>query len=395
MNILKVGAKEILDSRGEKTIEVFIETNVGKFSASAPNGKSKGKHEASSYKKDLCSDIKTLSELSEYFSEEKLEKFNDLQRVEEIAQGNIGANSLIALEYACLKAIAHEKKKQVWQLINPKAKKLPKLVGNCIGGGKHSQADKKPDFQEFLLIPNSDSVLESYNINRDAKTNALVILKNLDEKFSGKKNDENALITSFDDKKVLEVLKELKEDAWDEKKVVLNKGIDVASSSFYKRNNYYYENPRLKRNSEEQLDYLTNLVKNFNLFYIEDAFNEEDFESFSKLLKKFPDKLIVGDDLTVTNYKRLEKAIKMKTINGIIIKPNQCGSLIEVAKVCELAKKNNVKIILSHRSGETKETILADLAFGFQADFFKCGIEGDVREGKIKRLMEIEKGLQD
>ena len=117
------------------------------------------------------------------------------------------------------------------------------------------------------------------------------------------------------------------------------------------------------------------------------------FSSFSKLLKKFPDRLIVGDDLIVTNSKRLKKAIEEKSVSAIIVKPNQCGSLLEVARVCELAKKNNIKIVFSHRSGETEENILADLAFGFQADFFKCGIDGKGREAKLKRLIEIEKSL--
>ncbi|MBA7555058.1 Enolase [subsurface metagenome] len=102
----------------------------------------------------------------------------------------------------------------------------------------------------------------------------------------------------------------------------------------------------------------------------------------------------MGDDLTVTNLKRLKKAIQMKSINAIIVKPNQNGSLLEVKQVCELAKKNNIKIIFSHRSGETDEEILADLAFGFGADFFKCGITGRVREEKIKRLIEIEESFK-
>ena len=140
--------------------------------------------------------------------------------------------------------------------------------------------------------------------------------------------------------------------------------------------------------------YLKNLIKNYNLFYIEDPFDEEDFESFSKLLKFFPNSLIVGDDLTVTNYKRLEKAIEMKSINALIIKPNQNGSLIDLANVVELAKKKGIKTIFSHRSGETNESILADLAFGFEADFIKCGVTGLEREIKIKRLIEIEKRLK-
>jgi enolase len=135
------------------------------------------------------------------------------------------------------------------------------------------------------------------------------------------------------------------------------------------------------------------LIKNFDLYYIEDPFNESDFENFAKLLKRFSDRLVVGDDLTTTNPKRFEKAIKMKSINAIIIKPNQIGSLIKMKEVCEMAKKNNIKTVFSHRSGETEETILADLAFGFGADFFKCGITGKEREAKIKRLVEIEKSL--
>ncbi|MEJ2267930.1 MAG: enolase, partial [Nanoarchaeota archaeon] len=209
-------------------------------------------------------------------------------------------------------------------------------------------------------------------------------LEKNDENFEKKENDENAWMTSLNEKEVLEVLKNAK----------LPMGLDVAASSFYSRRKYNYKNPLLKRDKIEQLNYLSNLIKHFDLFYIEDAFEEEDFESFAKLLKKFPKSLIVGDDLTVTNLKRLKKAIKMKSINAIIVKPNQVGSLIEVKDVCELARENGIKLIFSHRSGETEETILADLAFGFGADFFKCGIEGDVREEKIKRLIEIEKSLK-
>ncbi len=393
MKIRGISAKSILNSREEKTICVSIKTNVGEFSAPSPSGKSKGKYEAKPYNKKIEDDIKKIKQLGEYFSEEILEKFDDLKRVEYIADRQIGANTLFALESCVLKAIAKEQKKEIWELINPDSKKFPRLVGNCIGGGKHSSVEKKPDFQEFLLIPDTDSVLQAYNGNKNAKVDAEIILKNVDKKFENKKNDENAWMTSFDDKRVLEILKDVKDNSWDSKKLYLSLGIDVASSGFYKRKKYLYKNPMLKRNKEEQFGYLSNLIKNFNLFYIEDPFDEEDFESHAKLLKKFPKSLIVGDDLTVTNPKRLKKAIEMKSINAIIVKPNQIGSLIKVKEVCEIAKKNDIKLVFSHRSGETDETILADLAFGFGADFFKCGIEGDVREGKIKRLIEIEKNL--
>jgi enolase len=356
MKIRGVSAKAILDSRKEKTVLVSIKTDVGEFSASSPSGKSTGKYEAKSYHTSLEGDIKAIKQLSDYFSEEIIEKFEDLRRIEDIVDRQIGANTLFAFESAILKAIAKEKKKEIWELISPNAKTFPLLVGNCIGGGKHSTLLRKPDFQEFLLVPETKNVKEAFEINKKIKIEVKEILARGDSKFKGEKNDEDAWAVSLNEKEVLDVLK----------KTRLKLGVDVASSSFYKRKNYNYKNPVFKRNKEEQLEYMSNLIKNFNLYYIEDPFDENDFEGFAKLLERFSYVLIVGDDLTTTNPERLKKAIKMKSINAII----------------------------SHRSGETEETILADLAFGFQTDFFKCGITGKEREAKIRRLIEIEKSLK-
>lgn len=376
-------AKSIFDSRREKTIFVSINTNVGKFFASAPNGKSRGKHEAKPYKKSLDKDIETLKKFKDYFSDEIIENFYDLRRIEDIVEGHVGANTLFALESAILKALAKKQRKSVWQLINPKAKKFPRIVGNCVGGGKHSDG-KKPDFQEFLLIPRTNSVKDAFETSKKAKKDAAYLLKERDNKFENKKNDEDAWKTSLNEKEVLDILKQSK----------IPLGLDVAASSFYKRKKYHYQNPMLQRTGEEQRQYLSNLIRNFNLSYIEDPFGEEDFESFAKILRKFPNALIVGDDLTTTSLKRLKKAIEMKSINALIVKPNQNGSLLDVKNICELAKKKNIKIVFSHRSGETEEAILADLAFGFQADFFKSGITGKERECKIKRLIEIQRRLK-
>jgi enolase len=382
--IKEVSAKSILDSRRENTILVSIKTNAGDFSASSASGKSTGKYEAKPYKKNIKEDIKKIKQLSEYFSEELIENFDDLKKIEDIADRHIGANTLVALESAILKAVAKEQKKEIWELINSNARKFPRLAGNCIGGGKHSSTEKKPDFQEFLLIPETKNVGKAFDINKKRKEEVKKILSDEDRKFDGKKNDEDAWVTSLNEKEVLEILKKLK----------LPVGIDIAASGFYKRGHYNYGNPLLKRDGKEQLEYISNLIKNLDIFYVEDPFEENDFESFAKLLERFPDRLIVGDDLTTTNPERLKKAIKMKSVNAIIVKPNQIGSLTDVKEVCELAKKNNIKIVFSHRSGETEETILADLAFGFQADFFKCGITGKEREAKLKRLIEIERRIR-
>ncbi len=383
-----VEAKAVLDSRGEKTISVTIKTEIGDFTSSAPNGKSTGKHEVKSYKKDINTAIKKMKDFSEYFSEEIIEKFDDLKRVEDILEGHVGANTLFAFESSVLKALASEQQKEIWEIIDPSTrdrKKFPRLVGNCVGGGKHSSGvEKKPDFQEFELIPDKKTVKENHDANIKAKELVGNMLMEKDKEFTGLKNDENAWVTSLNEKEVLDILNQTKIPA----------GLDIAASSIYKRRKYHYENPMLKRDKEEQVGYVSNLIKNYNLFYIEDPFGEEEYESFAQLLAKHPNSLIVGDDLTVTSSKRLQKAIEMKSINAIIVKPNQCGSLLEVKRVCDLAKANNIKTVFSHRSGETDEKILADLAFGFGADFFKSGTEGDVREKKILRLIEIEDSLK-
>ena len=385
MIIKSVTGKEIADSRNEKTISVSIKTNVGNFSASSPTGKSTGKYEKKPYKKSIKEDIKSLKDFSDYFSKDIIDKFDDIRRVEDIVDRHIGANTLFAFESCVLRALAHEQKKQVWQLINPKAKKSPRLVGNCIGGGKHTQTSgKKPDFQEFLLISKQKSVNKSWETNKKLKNNIKTFLKNEDEKFQNRKNDEDAWITSLDDKRVLDVLGKLKGKNF-------NTGIDVASSGFFKRKKYHYLSPKLDRTEKEHFTYISNLIKNFGIFYIEDPFHEEDFGSFAELLKEFPKSLIVGDDLVVTNINRLKKAVQGKSVNAIIVKPNQTGSLLEVKEVCKIAHKNGIKTVFSHRSGETEDDILADLAFGFRADFLKCGITGKVREEKIKRLIKIEK----
>lgn len=382
--IKSVDAKSVSDSRKEKTIYVSVKTNAGVFGASSPNGKSKGKYEAKSYIKSLDEDIKMLKKFSAYFSSEKIEKFEDLRRIEDIVDRQIGANTLFALESAILKAVAKEQKKEIWEIINPHAKKFPRLVGNCIGGGKHSKSNKKPDFQEFLIVPDLRNVKENWEKSKKVKEEIKYYLKEKDNKFTGEKNDEDAWNTSLNEREVFDILE----------KREIPFGTDVAASSFFKRKKYLYENPLLKREKNEQFEYISHLIRNFELFYVEDPFEEEDFEDFARLLMKFPSSLVVGDDLTVTNYKRFEKAIKMKSINAIIVKPNQCGSLLEVKRVCEMADKHGIKKVFSHRSGETNETILADLAFGFGADFFKCGITGKEREAKIKRLIQIEKGLK-
>ncbi|MFA5992098.1 MAG: enolase C-terminal domain-like protein [Candidatus Pacearchaeota archaeon] len=387
IQIRGISAKSILDTRKEKTIEVTIDTTSGKFIASAPNGKSRGKYETPSYKKSLNDDIQTLNKLK--LKSISLSKFDDLTKIEKILKNKIGANSVIALEYAALKALAKNKNCEVWQLINPRAKNLPMSVGNSIEGGRHTN-NIGPSFQEFHFIPHATSFQEAVLINKTARQDCLQILKNLDKKFKKQLSDENAWVTTLDEEKVMNLLLDVKDNMVDEFVTKVHCGIDLAASEFFNGKKYFYKNMKKSLNKEQQILFICEIADKF--FYIEDPLEENDFQGFADIVKN-SQSLIVGDDLTVTNLQRIKKAVKMNAIRGVIIKPNQCGSLIEVKQIVDFCKKNKIRTIFSHRSGETKENTLADLAFGFQADFIKTGVEGVGRDEKLDRLIEIEKSL--
>jgi enolase len=179
------------------------------------------------------------------------------------------------------------------------------------------------------------------------------------------------------------------------KGIEINIGLDIASDSFFNRK-YFYKNPNMVFNKKGQLEYIKNLIKKYDIFYIEDPLEENDFEGFSYLLKETEDKcLIVGDDLIATNPERLKKAIKKNSINAVIIKPNQIGSLIKMKETIAIAKKYNIKTIISHRSGETKDSTIADFAVGFGIDYIKTGIYGKFRESKLKKIIKIERDLKN
>jgi len=168
----------------------------------------------------------------------------------------------------------------------------------------------------------------------------------------------------------------------------------MAASTFFDGKEYIYKNLPQRLNPEKQLSYVSNLIKAHNLFYVEDPFHEDDFEGFAKLIRKMKSNcLIVGDDLTATNLERLKKAVEMKSINAVIIKPNQNGSLLRTKEVIDFAKANNIIPIISHRSGETSDSMIADLAVAWEIPFIKTGILGKERMAKLNRLMHIEREM--
>lgn len=363
MRIKEVKVGTVKDSRNQDSIWI----SINGYETSAPSGKSKGKHEKPAYKNGIFGDFKKLNILQK-LSEYDFKDIKDLREVERLLKNKIGANTLFVLEASILKAIAKEKKKELWQLFG--GRKMPKLLSNTVGGGAHSSG-KKPDFQEFLFIGNKKTNTKAYR-----ETGKILKAKD--------KNDENAWQTTSSNEEILKTFSYSK----------LKYGIDIAASQFYLDGKYYYKNPVSIKTRQAQIDYIIDIIRDYKLKYVEDPLYEEDFSGFKEILKKTKGKcLIVGDDLTTTNYKRVKKAIDMKAINGLIVKPNQIGSLLEVKKIIDLCKNHKIKIIVSHRSGETMDDTIADLAVGFSADYIKIPVSGKERLVKIDRLEKIRKAL--
>lgn len=384
MIIKDVKARIIEDSRGEKTIAVSINRCE---EASSPNGKSTGEYETKQYYKDLnfCVDF-----LNKWNEDVEINKFDDLKIIEKIIckelklkkANDFGANSLYAFESAILKALAYTNRKELFEIVgNPR--KIPFPVGNAIGGGLHSSSvSRHPNFQEFLIIPRGKSISKNVKAMN-------YLYKLAKKKLKIKKvNDEGALLVQFSDTDVLDILKRFKDKVEKKFKFKIDLGLDCASSSLFKNGKYHYNEQKL--DPKWQLNFISSLIEDYSLFYIEDPFEQRDFSNFSKLSKNSK-AMIVGDDLTATQYNRTVGAIRTRSISGMIIKPNQNGSLIELKRIFDLCKKNGIKTVLSHRSGETMDDALSDYAVGFGADYIKCGIATGWREAKLKRLIEIEK----
>ena len=422
MFVKSVMPRFVKNSRGEKSIEIELKTYEGKFKCSAPSGKSMGKSEVACWNKRgidysmrllrvFCKGLTGKNFIIKKVDD--LKGLNEMMRKFENTYEEFGGNAWYAMEGVFLKATARNCGKELWEFINDdvndgRKPKMPMPVGNCMGGGLHSKLvkGKRPDFQEFLLIGDEKTYGKAItkNIRAYMYAKRLLAQKSLGGlgvwglgglgRFRGWKklrNDEGAWRTSLSNEEVLEILKKVA------KKYDLRIGLDVASSSFYRNGYYTYKNKSLIRDKADQADYILKLIRKFEIFYVEDGMDEDDFSGFKSLMNGICEmgkkSLIVGDDLTTTNLDRVQRAVRGKAINAMIIKPNQIGSILEVKKVVEYCKKNNIVMIFSHRSGETMDDILADYCVGFGGDFLKAGIYGRERLIKHRRVMMIEKSL--
>lgn len=392
--ITRILAEKINDSRGNPTLKVTVFAGSASASFSVPSGASTGAHEA-----HVIDNDQAIINVNEIISKALVGK--DVVNQKEIDRiileldgtsnkDNLGGNAMIGVSIAVAKAAAKFSGMEVFEYLRTLAemrpsRKYPYLFMNLMEGGKH--AKNKLAFQEYMVVPNTEDVTEALqagididNLLREAiKTNL-----GTDSVISG---DEGGFDPKTDDiRKPLELLMKVIKDNDLQNKVRL--ALDVAASSFYHDGVYTIGGKNISK--DELLDLYKSLIAEFNLFSIEDPFDEEDFESFGKLRENENSLKVVGDDLTVTNKILLQKAIDDKSINAMIIKPNQIGTLTETLETMRLARENDIELIVSHRSGETEDDFIADLAYAFGCFGLKSGAPvKSERMVKYNRLIKI------
>ncbi len=392
MKISQINLETIPDSRGEETIEVVMVSGDLKVTSSVPAGKSKGKLEVFSVASAIA-----LSKLEGIKSEilnsdfsQVFEFDNFLKKIDGTPDKlNLGGNLILVLSICFTKLLAKSNNLQTYQLVGEMLEKTPQrfpyLYFNLIGGGLHAQ-DSLP-LQEYILVTKFASPSKGLEYAKLMVEKLREdILNNFGEIRTG---DEGTFsVKSADPALGLEILNR----NLDDQNVSL--ALDAAASTFY--NNGEYKIGEKAFNTMQLLDLYQDLSVKFPLLSIEDPFSEDDQQGFVKICQTFKDKVwIIGDDLTVTNKTLIQKAIAEKQVTAVIIKPNQIGSVSETLEAIKLAQENSLKIIVSHRSGETNDDFIADLAFGAQADGLKSGAPTQPqRLVKYNRLIEIEREVR-
>lgn len=398
-----VMARKLFNSRGRETIEVDIITTDGFGRAAAPAGASTGKAEVVSYPEGgVDAAIAKLEELIApeligMDAEEQKEIDALLHEIDEAENfSNIGGNTAFAISVANAEAAATSFDLPLFQYLAGYAgNELPYPLGNVLGGGKHALG-KTTDFQEYLVIP-----YKARCFTEAAKANIMVhdkigaALRKADSNFTGGRGDEGAWAPNIENEEALKIVSKACKEVSAELEIECRPCLDVAASSFYdpKKDVYVYSIGGKKRDVGEQLEFMLHLIKEYNLAYVEDPFDEDDYDSFAELTKKSKDCLICGDDLFVTNSARLAKGIKMGAGNSLIIKTNQIGTLTDAWGTTKMAKRAGYVPVMSHRSGETTDTHLAHLAVGLSCPVIKCGVLHGERVAKINELIRIEETL--
>ncbi len=402
MRIASIWAREILDSRGNPTVEVEVIANGIMGSAAAPSGASTGKHEAVELRdggqdylgKGVQKAVDNVNSIiapaiigMDLTEPDKIDlKMRELDNTRD--KSRLGANAMVATSMAVYRVAAAADGKNLYEYLGGKT--MPRAMFNILNGGKH--AGGKLSIQEFMIIPEAETFAERL---RMASEIYHILGRSLAKRYGPSARnvgDEGGYAPQIEGAHdALEAVSSAMEEAGYPRSCLL--AIDAAASSFYKDGKYAVDGKMM--GDAELLDFYADLASTYRLVSIEDPFHEEDFVSFAALKKKLQPKVqIVGDDLLVTNVSRIRKAVEHDSVSALLLKVNQIGTVSEALEAVDFCRKNNLNVVVSHRSGETEDCFIADLAVGINAGQIKSGAPArGERTAKYNQLLRIEERL--
>ena len=404
MKIKDIIGREILDSRGNPTVEVDVVLENGFVGrAAVPSGASTGVREALEMRDgdnryngkgvlNAVNNVNTILRDNLIGMNVENQKELDYKMIEldgTETKSKLGANAILGVSMACLKASAKLNNKELYEYVGD-GTTLPSPMMNILNGGAH--ADNNLDFQEFMIIPVRDTIKERIRVGAEVFHSLKKVLNELGY-FTGVGDEGGFAPNLGSNKEGFDLIIEAIKKAGYEPGIDVNLAIDVAASEFY--NDGYYLVDGNKLTTEELINFYEELVDTYPIISIEDPVDENDWEGFKSITERLGSRIqLVGDDLFVTNKKCLEKGISMNAGNAILLKVNQIGTITETLETIELAKKHGYKTIISHRSGETEDTTIADLAVGLDLGQIKTGsLSRTDRVAKYNQLIRIEERI--
>lgn len=414
MKIKKIWGLEILNSRGFPTVQcnLLLDNNI-LVKSSVPSGASVGKLEALELRDGDPNRylgkgvLKATKNINEKIAPTIINKEVDFKQIDKILldldgtenKSNLGANAILAVSIAVIRAQAIIRNKELYQLIADEFDNtnliLPKVMFNILNGGVH--ADNNIPFQEFMIMPQADNFSKNLEMSVVIYNNLRKILKN-EGYFTGV-GDEGGFAPNISGGNSVKLSLDYLKYAVEANNLVPGKDVffclDVAASQFYNENDKLYEIGNKKLNDSDLIKYYSLLISDYSIFSIEDGLDEQDWIGWKNLTEQLSSRVqLVGDDIFVTNPNLIKKGINEHVANAVLIKPNQIGTVTETFDAIKLAKDNNYKCVISHRSGETCDTFISDLAVGSGVEQMKSGAacRGE-RIVKYNRLLEIEYNL--
>jgi enolase len=397
--ITSVKGRLLYNSRGSKTIEIdVVSDNSHLGRVCAPSGASVGKHEAQSFpdNKPEKSLVVLNADLKKFIGLDPSDLKSIHNTIREIdatsTYSKIGGAVAFALTIASMDSASKALGVPLFKLISKDEDfRFPFPLGNILGGGAHA-GPGTPDIQEILVCATgAKTIFDAIEMNLTVHKELRKVLEKHEPDFTNGRGDEGGWAPKINNQKALEFSVRACENLGYTLGKEVSLGVDFASSTQWdeKKKKYVYDREGFENSPEKQLEFASEIIKKYKLVYAEDAVHEEAFEEMSVLTSRFPNVLITGDDLLVTNTEILRKAAKMKSCNAAILKVNQAGSLYDALEFASEAHKNNIKLITSHRSGESVDSHISHIGIATKSKMLKVGIVGGERIAKLNELIRI------